>query len=239
MIFPSSRTSPIRVVVVEDDVSQRDMLVHWLESENYVVQAFANGTAMTRNLDVLQSADLLILDWDLPDLPGDALLRWVRSQRLKLPVIFHTVHDREQDVVEILKSGSDDYLIKPSQRPILMARVQAVLRRTAASMAEPLMLNVGGVVLHRTMQSIKVGNVTEKMNDKEFAIAWEFGLHVGQVVLRQQLLSVVWGLNQNVETRTVDMYISRLRGILKQLGATEWKIRSVYGIGYRLIVESE
>lgn len=225
----------MKVLIVEDDRSQRALLTLWMKSEGHRVEAFEDGRSLIRFLEA-DTADLLILDWNLPDISGEDLLRWIRGRRhVSLPVIFQTVHDREEDIVRILDAGADDYLVKPLQKPTLLARVRAVMRRVPAASDRQHTLEVGNVTLDGRSQTLSSGGQSIAPGDKEMQIAWQFARRVGQVVLRQQLLAEVWGFSPDIETRTVDMYVSRLRTKLRQLGA-DWQIHSVYGAGYRLEV---
>src|SRR5256885_1452919 len=119
------------------------LLAHWMKGEGHRVEALEDGRSLVKSLEA-EPADLLILDWNLPDIPGDDLLRWVRGRRqASLPVIFQTVHDREEDIVRILDAGADDYLVKPVQKPTLLARVRAVMRRTQTAPERQSTLQVG------------------------------------------------------------------------------------------------
>lgn len=223
----------MKILIVEDDRSQRALLTLWMKSEGHRVEAFEDGRSLIRFLES-DTADLLILDWNLPDVSGEDLLRWIRGRRqATLPVIFQTVHDREEDIVRILDAGADDYLVKPLQKPTLLARVRAVMRRVPALSDRQNSLQVGNTTLDGPTQTLATASMTVAPGDKEMAVAWQFGRRVGQVVLRQQLLAEVWGFSPDVETRTVDMYVSRLRAKLRQL-QSDWQIHSVYGAGYRL-----
>ncbi|MBI3899259.1 MAG: response regulator transcription factor [Gammaproteobacteria bacterium] len=224
----------MKVLIVEDDRAQRALLTHWMKGEGYRVEALEDGRSLIKSLEA-EPADLLILDWNLPDVPGDDLLRWVRGRRhASLPVIFQTVHDREEDIVRILDAGADDYLVKPVQKLTLLARVRAVMRRTQALPDRESLLKVGSVTLIQLSQTLKTHTGSLSPSEKEFAIAWQLATRVGQVILREQLMADVWGFGPNIETRAVDMYVSRLRTKLRQLHADDWQIQSVYGIGYRL-----
>ena len=223
----------MKILIVEDDRAQRALLTHWMQGEGYRVEALEDGRSLVKSLET-EPADLLILDWNLPDIPGDDLLRWVRGRRhASLPVIFQTVHDREEDIVRILDAGADDYLVKPVHKSTLLARVRAVMRRAQSLPERQSTLEIGGVTLNWLSQTLTTRSGTISPSDKEFAIAWQLGLRVGQVILRQQLLAEVWGFSPEIETRAVDMYVSRLRAKLRQLQA-DWQILSVYGAGYRL-----
>jgi two-component system, OmpR family, phosphate regulon response regulator PhoB len=229
----------IRVCVVEDDRSQRALLKVWLEAQGHGVEAIESGRDLMKLLDS-KLFHLLILDWNLPDIQGDQLLQRVKRAKPTLPVIFQTVHDHEDDIVRMLDAGADDYLVKPLGKATLLARTRAVLRRVQTPIENTNNLNVGGIRLNRIAQSLRTATTTIDCGEKEFAIAWYLAQRVGQVVLRQQLLADIWERNADIETRTVDMYVSRLRSKLRQANADGWHVQSIYGTGYRLeVAETE
>src|SRR4051812_19478659 len=118
-----------RIAVLEDDPSQAKLLQTWLESQGLVCRMFARGNDILRAV-LRDTFDLVILDWRVPDLSGEEVLRAIRkSAREPLPVLFTTGQDREEDIVHALKAGADDYLIKPLRRLEFLARVEALLRR--------------------------------------------------------------------------------------------------------------
>lgn len=231
--------SGLRICVVEDDRSQRALLKVWLDAQGYEVEAIESGRELLKLLET-KVFHLLILDWNLPDIQGDQLLQRVKRAKPTLPVIFQTVHDHEDDIVRMLDAGADDYLVKPLGKATLLARTRAVLRRVQTPTEMTNNLNVGGIRLNRVAQTLRTAATTIECGEKEFAIAWYLAQRVGQVVLRQQLLADIWERNADVETRTVDMYVSRLRSKLRQANADEWHVQSIYGTGYRLeIIELE
>ena len=224
---------PVRVLVVEDDPAQHALLTSWLKAEGYQVASFRNGLE-ARNHLADQWADLLIFDWDVPGLTGEQLLAHVRGRaRSAVPVIFQTVHSSESDIAKILDAGADDFLIKPLDRTVLLARMRAVLRRAESGRHDGRKLLVDDIVLDRGRQTLAVGETPHALGTKEFDILWHLATHAGTVVQRQDLLSVVWGWDVMVQTRSVDMYVSRVRTQLKKAGVP-WTIQSVYGAGYRL-----
>jgi two-component system phosphate regulon response regulator PhoB len=224
---------PKQIVVVEDDPVQRTLLVTWLKAEGYRVEAFENGLD-ARNFLGDSWADLLILDWDLPGMTGERLLGWVRGRaRSIVPVIFQTVHSDEEDIVKILDAGADDFLIKPLERQTLLARVRALLRRFAALSVDSGRMQVGAHVLSRATLTVSVGEAAHAFSAKEFDILWHLAAHPGTVVQRQDLLRLVWGVEAAAQTRSVDMYVSRLRSRLKAAGIA-WTVQAAYATGYRL-----
>lgn len=221
------------ILVVEDDPAQRAWIASALKPEGYRVTTFDNGAAARRFLES-QGADLMLLDWNLPGLDGDRLLRWLRGRsHSPLPVVFQSVHKDESDIVAILDCGADDYLIKPYDRSVLLARIRAVLRRYEMVQPGTRQLESGGVVFDHLAHSISHAGRLAVLGVKEFGIGWHLASRAGITVLRQDLLSAVWGIDGQIETRSVDMYVSRLRGKLREIGAARLRIVSVYGVGYR------
>jgi len=226
----------VRILLVEDDPAQQALLVSWLKGAGYQVDAFSNGLE-ARNYLADHWANLLIFDWDVPGISGQKLLSWVRGRsQSNVPVLFQTVHAGEDEIVEILDAGADDYLIKPLDREVLLARIRVLLRRSNTAAGASRQMLVGQCTLDRSSQSLTAGGVPHRLGTKEFDILWHLALHVGTVVQRQDLMSVVWGWDAGVQSRSVDMYVSRLRANLKSAGV-EWVVQSVYATGYRLNLE--
>ncbi|PLZ00481.1 DNA-binding response regulator [Burkholderia sp. WAC0059] len=227
---------PIRILVVEDDMAQQALLCSWLKAEGYSVDAFSNGL-QARNHLADHWADLLIFDWDVPGISGEKLLAWVRGRsQSSVPVIFQTVHSAESDIVQILDAGADDYLVKPLDRQVLLARIRVLLRRATRTNGESRRMLVGECVLDRSSQALVHAGTPYRLGTKEFDILWHLASHIGTVVQRQDLMSVVWGWDAAVQSRSVDMYVSRLRTALKGAGVS-WNVQSVYATGYRLNVD--
>jgi two-component system phosphate regulon response regulator PhoB len=228
-----------RILIAEDDLIQQSLLVTWLKAEGYQVDAFRNGLD-ARNHLADHWADLLILDWDLPGMSGDKLLSWVRSRsRTTVPVIFQTVRSEEADIARILDTGADDFLVKPLDRIVLLARIRALFRRFHTPGSDSRRMIVGEYQLDRANLTVSRGDDVNTLGTKEFDLLWHLATHRGTVVQRQDLHSVVWGWDGGVQSRSVDMYVSRLRASLRSLDI-EWTIQSVYAKGYRLnLTEAE
>jgi DNA-binding response OmpR family regulator len=178
--------------------------------------------------------DLAILDWELPDQTGIDVLRQLRVlQKQNLPVFFTTQRDAEEDIVNALNTGADDYLIKPLRRAELLARLEATRRRAGIESADDV-LRVGNVEVDTLKNEIRVDGEVVKSTQKEFGIALALFKNEGQVLSREYLLKQVWGVNADINTRTVDMHVSKVRRSLKINPEMGYRITTIFQHGYRL-----
>jgi len=190
----------------------------------------AEADAMIREV----RPDLIVLDWMLPDLAGTALARRLRADaRSKdIPIIMLTARAQEQDKVEGLESGADDYLTKPFSPKELLARIKAVLRRRAPQLTDDL-IEIDGLKLDPAAHRVSVRGNELRLGPTEFKLLHFFMTHPERVYSRMQLLDQVWGDHVFVEERTVDVHIRRLRQALEATGHDRL-IETVRGAGYRL-----
>lgn len=228
-----SHTTPPKVLLVEDEPAQREVIAYNLEAEGFdVVQAGDGEEALL--LVEEEAPDIIILDWMMPNLSGIEVCRRLkmRPETNKIPVIMLSARGEEVDRVRGLETGADDYVIKPFSILELMARVRVQLRRVRPS-------SVGEVLswediridseAYRVFRADKV----VKLGPTEFRLMTTFMEKPGRVWTREQLLDRVWGRDLYVDTRTVDVHIGRLRKALCQFGHGD-PIRTVRGAGYSL-----
>jgi len=231
--------SRMRILVVEDDAAIRRGLVDALQFHGFETIEAADGVAAVSQ--ALEGApDLVLLDCMLPRQSGLESLRIIRASRPTLPVIMLTALGAENDRVSGLSLGADDYIVKPFSLRELVARVEAVLRRSPARPLDVSGLSDGQVQIDLERRVVVGGGGETPISERDVGILRHFAVNRTRVVERDELLRVVWGLDpRNLETRTVDMQVARLRERIAAAGARcEW-ITTARGKGYRLGSEVE
>lgn len=220
-----------KVLIVEDEPALSEMLAYNLNAEGFEVHQAA--TAEDAELLVAEEEpDLIILDWMLPQVSGIELCRRFRSNTKTggMPIIMLTARGDESDRIRGLSTGADDYVVKPFSLPELMARIKALLRRAAPDRVADI-LNHNDVELDRAAHRVKRGERNVRLGPTEFRLLEYMMESTGRVLSRSQLLDRVWGRDAEVDERTVDVHIGRLRKALIRGRETD-PIRTVRGAGY-------
>lgn len=219
--------------VVEDSRSQAEVLKALLKSEGHQVEVFAEGLACIQAL-ATRSFDFFVIDWNLPDIGGDEVLRHIREKcGWEVPVIFCTARTEEESAADILRLGADDFIPKPIRYMEFMARVQSLLRRRKLSRPGP--WRIGSIEVDLDGRRISLAGREIDLTQREFDLAVVFLRNIGRVLPREELLSSVWvKVSDDIDTRTVDTHTSRLRKKLGLAGESGLMLSSVYGQGYRL-----
>jgi two-component system alkaline phosphatase synthesis response regulator PhoP len=227
------RKSLARVALIEDDADLSFTIRLNLEREGYAVTPFDNGHEGL--VGVQQGGfDFLILDLNLPDLDGFTICRELRrdAPTAKLPILMLTARSSEADRIMGLELGADDYLTKPFSVRELVARVAAILRRSKGSDDEAGVYDDGNLRIDGRTLRVYVAGEEVKLAKKELELLWMLVRNRPSVVSRDRILSEVWQMADDVETRTVDAHIRNLR---KKIGRD--RIRTVIGYGYRFEAE--
>ncbi|MGM0594750.1 MAG: response regulator transcription factor [Pseudomonadota bacterium] len=225
----------MNIAFVEDDPIQRTPVHTWLKEAGHSCHCYDDCESYLSKSADGANYELLLLDWELPDHSGLELLRWVRREHGDtLPVVFLTRRDHEQDIVAALRSGADDYVIKPARRDELLARIEAVSRRVGMNPDTSHYQTIGPFELDRPTRHLLYNGRTVNLTQKEFCLAYYLLTNLGQLVTRQELLERVWRQSPNLNTRTVDTHISRLRRKLELFPENGWHLTAVYQYGYRL-----
>jgi len=230
-----------RILVVEDDEAIRRGIVDALQFAGYETLEAAEGERGLQTA-VEVDLDLLLLDLVLPRRDGLEILEEVRATRPTLPVIILTARGEESDRVRGLKQGADDYVVKPFSVKELLARVEAVLRRSAERPSDVRRVKIpGGVADLENRQVCFDDGGRCEMSEREAELLRYLAMHRGRPVSRDEILSRVWRMNPRAifETRTIDMHIAHLREKLRDHKAAPRIIITVRGKGYRFAGESE
>ena len=222
----------LNILIVEDDVTIRELLSYNLKKKFKILEANSAEEA----IDVCDNNNihLILLDWMLPEMSGLSFLRTIKKQKnnSEIPVIFVTAREDEKDKIAGLTSGADDYITKPFSHLELLARVEAVLKRTYPNLYSD---NLSYEDIKIDIKSHKVyrKNNLIKLSPKEYDLLVNFVINPKLVFSREQLLDKFWGLESDVELRTVDVHIRRLRKAINIENCKEI-IRTVRSTGYAL-----
>lgn len=219
------------IMIVEDEEALTLLLRYNLEAEGYAVQTVSRGD----EADLLLREtvpDLLLLDWMLPGLSGIELCRRLRQrdETRALPIILLTARGEESERVRGLSTGADDYIVKPFSVPELLARVKALMRRAAPQRVAGV-LEIGDLSLNRETHRVKRGARDLHLGPTEFRILEFLMERPGRVFSRAHLLDSVWGMESEIDERTVDVHVGRLRKAINQPDEKD-PIRTVRGTGY-------
>jgi two-component system alkaline phosphatase synthesis response regulator PhoP len=220
-----------RVLIVEDDPAMALALQDGFRFEGYAVLMAADGAEGLR-LAQRSEVDLVVLDLMLPRLDGLEVCRQLRAARSEVPILMLTARSQESDKVQGLRLGADDYVTKPFSFGELMARVEALLRRSRRP-GEPRSARFGDVEVDFQRLRATRDGVPLELSPREFALLACLIARRGEVVSREQILQVVWGYERLPFTRTVDMHIAKLRRKIEPDPAEPTLIVTVHGAGYR------
>ena len=216
---------------VDDDSTIREIEVYTLTQTGFEARGFADGISMLEALKT-EIPELIVLDIMMPEMDGlQVLSRLRRDVAYKdIPVIMATAKGTEIDKIGGLNSGADDYLVKPFGVMEMVARVKAVLRRTAKEISTN-GIAVGSILLNEKEHKVISSGEKVQLTHKEFEMLKLFMRNPNVVFSRDKLMSEIWGMDYVGETRTVDMHIKTLR---QKLGNAGGQIKTVIGVGYRL-----
>lgn len=232
----ATNTSASRLLIVEDDPELSTGLLLFLESQGYEVTLVNDGVKGLQHAISLPGFDLVLLDAKLPGRSGFDVLREARSRGVSTPVLMLTGLGGHDDKMRGFELGADDYITKPFSTDELLARVQAILRRAKEEPSDDeAVYEVGGLTVDTAQQSVTRDGEEVALTDLEFRLLKYLLLHRGRTATREQILRDVWGLPSDVETRTIDRHVNALRKVMDGDDEDGWAIKSVYGIGYKLV----
>jgi two-component system response regulator RegX3 len=224
----------MKIALLEDDVDFAKTIKEWLSEANFEVVHFRSGLEFLRDFPKSQY-NLCIFDYLLPDVKGYDVMESIKLRSNKLPpIVFLTGVTDEAEVIRVIDSGADDYIVKPVSKPLLISRLNALLRRVKPESEEDLVMEYGDLKVDIKKRAIKFEDKDIKLTDKELDLAFYFFRNQGVLLSRGHLMNVVWGASSDIETRKVDVHVSHLRTKLKLTPEYDWKLSSIYQQGYRL-----
>lgn len=232
----TQQTRKSRVLVVEDEADVRDLIVLHLRREGFEVTAVDDGEKGLKYFEGI-TPDLAVVDWMLPGMSGLDVTKWLHENRRGMPILMVTARADSADIVRGLESGADDYVTKPFEIPVFLARVRSLLRRakhgTAAASNAPKKLRVGDLELDTETYDVAIGNGAERLNltPSEFKLLKALMLNQGRVLSRDRLIELVQGEGVTVVDRAIDTHVFGLR---KKLGPAADFVETIRGVGYRM-----
>ena len=235
----------MNIAALEDDPIEADLIRQILVNAGHACALFDTGNALIETLRT-RHFDLLVLDWNLPDMSGYDVVNWVRSNlSSQVLVLFLSNRALEENIVLGLMAGGDDYMLKPVRRAELLARIHALSRRltppagpavmaTASPAVENPVLELGAYRFNKILRSALFQGKPVELKPKEFDIAFVLFQNAGGIVARDKLIEMVWGRELMMTSRTLDTHMSNVRSKLALRPENGIKLTTIYTLGYRL-----
>ena len=223
----------MRIGVLDDDRLLLEMTERVINEMGHTCQLYETGQSCLQDLR-RETFDMLIVDWELPDTTGPEVIQWARQHlEPSFPILFITHRSEEQDIVEGLQCGADDFMTKPVRVSELKARIHALLRRAYPQCTDDVQ-TFGPYTFTRSLLSVVFADKEVVLTYREFALAMLLFQNAGRLMSRDHLREAVWGQNSEVLSRSLDTHVSRLRQVLQLRPGNTYSIAAVYGLGYRL-----
>ena len=228
----------MKIGVLEDQPEVAEAVARTLEKAGYSCFTFGNGNRMKEFLRK-EDIDLLILDWNVPGTSGLEILQWAKSHYPRLPVLMLTARSAPEDIITAFRSGADEYVLKPIEADTFLSRVRA-LERLAFKLEPAQTTQVFGKYrFNLTQRRLSVDGQEIDLTTKEFALALVLFKNHGRTLSRDYLYDAVWETNAQMETRTLDVHISKLRTKAMLRPENGCQLRPIYAYGYRLELDNE
>ncbi|MDE3097138.1 MAG: response regulator transcription factor [Chloroflexota bacterium] len=225
---------PGTILVVDDEKNIVQLARLYLTNEGYRVETASDGKQALERARAVRP-DLVVLDIMMPEMDGLTVCKELRKTS-NVPVIILTARGDDIDRIVGLEIGADDYMAKPFNPRELVARVKAVLRRAQGEREMPEVIEVDGLRIDAASREVTLDGQQVHLRAKEFELLSAFAQHKGTVLDRERLLRMVWGADYYGDTRTIDVHVAWLR---EKLGGSSVKIQTVWGVGYKLVVEND
>ena len=224
----------MKIAVLDDDPVQLETISSVAQAAGYRPVLFSRAQALISALRK-DTFDLLIVDWNLPDRSGLEVLAWARTNlKPPPPMLLVTSRAEDEDIVAGLNAGADDYLPKPLSPAVLEARINALMRRAYAQPSTPGAEVHGDTVFHDSASSVTRNGKTVVLTAKEYALAQLLFRNLHRALSRTYILETVWGNEPNLNSRSLDMHISRIRTKLELRPEQGFRLTPIYSYGYRL-----
>ncbi len=223
----------IKVLVVDDESRMRKLVKDFLTREGYMVLEAGDGMEAMDLFYEDKDISLVILDVMMPKMDGWQVCREIREHS-KVPIIMLTARSDERDELQGFDLGVDEYISKPFSPKILVARVEAILRRTQSTETPGDVMDAGGIVIDRVAHIVKIGDKTIDLSYKEFELLSYFVENQGIALSREKILNNVWNYDYFGDARTIDTHVKKLRSKLGEKGDY---IKTIWGMGYKFEVE--
>lgn len=222
----------MKILVVDDEVRMRKLVGDFLHREGYVVLEASDGMEAMEVFYQEKDVALVILDVMMPNMDGWQTCREIR-QTSEVPIIMLTARSEERDELQGFSMGADEYISKPFSPKILVARVEAILRRSHGGGTE--VLDVGGIVIDKAAHQVSIDGEEVVLSYKEFELLTYFAQNQGMALSREKILNHVWNYDYFGDARTIDTHVKKLRSKLGEKGDY---IKTVWGMGYKFEVEA-
>lgn len=224
----------LKILVVDDEARMRKLVSDFLKKNGYQVIEAADGSEALDIFFEQQDIALIILDVMMPKMDGWQVCKELRTYS-KVPIIMLTAKSEERDELLGFELGVDEYITKPFSPKILVARVEAILRRVGAGASDDI-LEAGGIVVDRSAHSVRIDGEPVDLSYKEFELLVFFMENIGMALSREKILNSVWNYDYYGDARTIDTHVKKLRS---KMGPKGDLIKTIWGLGYKLSVDNE
>ncbi|MDT3763543.1 response regulator transcription factor [Priestia filamentosa] len=220
------------ILLVDDELRMLDLLELYLTPNGFTCIKFDSGTEALNYIEEGNKADLMLLDIMMPEKDGWEICREIRNSS-KVPIIMLTARDQTVDIIKGLNMGADDYIVKPFSEGELIARIRAVLRRASTENEE---INYKGLLWSREHHLLKYKNASIQVTPKEFELVGLLLQYPNRVFSREDLLTLVWGYDTEIEGRTIDSHVRNVRDKLRRAEfPVDEHLQTVWGLGYKWV----
>jgi DNA-binding response OmpR family regulator len=224
----------MRIGILEDEPALAEQLERLLSAEGHSCFVFHSGQRLIGFLS-RETVDILILDWNVPDISGLEIIRWARKERAgHPPILVLTARTAEEDIVTALKAGADEYVVKPVQPPVLLARIEALCRRAYPEPPPTRLQRFGDYIFDTRADAVITCDTPIQLTAKEFALALMLFRNLNRTLSRSYIFASIWGSSPDLQTRTLDAHVSKVRTKLGLRATSGFRLVPVYAYGYRL-----